>query len=197
MCRETTTGRVAFWATLALSLTGLTACGGGERAGGGAQELTRIDACNLMTKAEVEAALGSTVDEPTKHESEQAYGPEGAGRLFTTQCYWSGQLPAAMGLVFRQSGPGGKQVTSLELASDLNESLDKAGPDEAALFGDARWDPIDLSGHAAAALPIADAGWNIMVREGGRSEIEFTLSVPTREMGVELARTILSRLPSP
>ncbi len=180
-------------------LVALTAgCGGGAdsaagSASGGAADtdasLTRIDACGLLSPAEVGQALGVAVSEPTRRES-------GTETSLATICVYDGGWPNSVNLTLRQSVRAGAAGSSAELADELNDDLDAMAADSsmADLVEGGRWEALEIAGHAAAVRDAGEGGWTVAARKDGRRAVEVLINAPTRESGVALARTVLGKL---
>ncbi len=169
-----------------------TACGG-ESAGGNeaASEgpLERIDACALLTPAEVGGVLGTTVSEPNKREAS-------AGNSLATICIYDGGWPNSVNLTVRQSKNAGQAGTSTELTAELNQDLDDMAADTsmADLVEGGRWEALELTGHAAAIRDAGEGGWTTAVRKDGMRRVEVLINAPTRDAGVALAGMVMERL---
>lgn len=173
------------------------ACGGGGDSEGGsrvAESLTRVDACSLLTPAEVGDAIGVPVAEPTRREADGGYAPEGVPRSLVTICIYDGGWPNAVNLTVRQSGSWGPPTTSAALAARLNEDLDDADPDTAGLIEGGRWSALSLDGHAAALRDAGEGGWTATVEKDAQDAVVVLLNGPTREAVATLAGIVMSRL---
>jgi hypothetical protein len=168
------------------------ACGGSESSGAQAVASgppVRIDACALLSAADVGTALGTTVSEPTKREA-------GSGDSLATICLYDGGWPNSVNLTVRQSARAGEAGTSMDLVADLNKDLDDLAADSttADLVEGGRWEALDIQGHAAAVRDAGEGGWTVAVRKDGRRAVEVMINAPSKEAGVALARTVMDRL---
>lgn len=154
-----------------------------------------VDACSLLTKAEVETALGAAVDEPYGTERD-AYAPGGRGVM--TQCNYDRGLTDGVAVVVRQfTGEGfTERTTSAEWVEELEAEFaeQRADPDlaDGVPPGGAR--PVDIPGHAAVAV-LWDGFVTLSVRIDGQQRRQVMVTAPTLEIARGLASTALSRLP--
>lgn len=188
--RMPATDRLASLLTLALLV--LPACGNGNADASTAQAQA-IVACSLLTKAEVEAALGAAVDEPYSTEGEASV-PGGQG--LTSQCNYDRGITEGVAIVVRQFlGEGyDRTVTSEALATALDADFeaDRADPELAPFLPTV--DPVDLAGHAAAVVR-REEFVNLTVRVHGRIRLQLTVTAPTLAIARSIAVLAVSRLP--
>lgn len=189
--------RLAVSTTLIVGLTlATTACGSGQEetaAGGSGDPIERIDACSLLTAAEVEAALGRAVAEPMRTEQD---GFHPAGTSLVTVCNWdAGGLTDGVALTLRQYPVGGPARSSEEWAEEVREQYEgeRSDPDLADL-PEIDFLPMDFGSHSAVANVWEDfTVLEVYVDRTGA--IQLGVSAPTTEVAEELARTAVSRLP--
>lgn len=171
------------------------ACGG--TAGGDAAadpETQAIDACSLLTKAEVEQLLGATVDEPQGTEGETSV-PGGQG--LRSQCNYDRGVTDGVAIVVRQflgeSDRLTRVATSAEVAEELEAGFadDRADPELAPSLPSV--EPVDLAGHAAAAV-VWDSFVNLTVHVRGQTRLQLAVTAPTLEVAREIVLLALSRL---
>ena len=178
-----------------LCLLALLGCGGPEpgnsqdRPAAADEPLVRVDACGLLTKDEVESALGKPVGEP--RQSEQDYSEDN----LTTVCNWdAGGILDGVSLTVRQPGPGGTRRTSEEYARSAAEehARQKADPEQAPYLTDIQFSPLDMSPDAAVVMDWGDYVV-IQVYRNGTPEVQILVSAPTAQMAETLARAAATR----
>lgn len=172
----------------------LTACGGGSDAPRGGAEadrgpLVRIDACNLLSPAEVGQTLGTPVSEPSEREA----GSDGS---LATICVYDGGWPNTVNITVRQSAQPGQKSTSAELAARLNQDLDTAADSAMPDIEGGGWQPLEMAGHAAAVRDAGEGGWTTVVRKNALGSVEVLVNAPTREVALAVAGAVMERLES-
>jgi hypothetical protein len=160
-----------------------------------AQEIgPRIEACDLLTKGEIEAALGKPVAEPFRTEQD-GYG--GSGTSLVTVCNWdAGGLLDGVAVTVRQAPSGGKPQTSEEYARSAKEDYErqKADPEAAVYLPDIRFSAVDMAPHASVLMDWGDYVV-VQVHQNGEGWVQVSVSAPSAETAEALARIAMTRLP--
>ena len=133
-----------------------------------------IDPCTLLTKADAKKILGSAVDDPVKT------GESHCG--YANAAYESVAVSIENASAFRST-------SAQELADKLNEIQSNSS----FTANYPPWQPIAIEGYVAVAQDLPDMSMgNVRI---AKDDLGLLVVAPTVEQAVELAQTLISRLP--
>lgn len=157
--------------------------GGGESASKSSAAPAPLKACELLTKAEAEAILEGSVDEPTQQSKEDKESQS----WMSTCNYYSPQKETGIGLLI-QNSPDGDPAKALEtLTASLKKTLGDAYKPQAidGIGGAAAWDG------SAKQLTVFAKAYKLIVTASG-TQLEEGVALGTAKTAAEKA---LSKLP--
>jgi hypothetical protein len=116
--RQTRRQHIIIWLLMLLSLSALLlGCGAGQESSAGGSEFPApVQACELLTKAEAEAMIGASVDEP-----QETYREEEELNHWMSMCnYYSPEKNFSLGITII---PHGRDVTGVEAFAQYEAEL--------------------------------------------------------------------------
>jgi hypothetical protein len=176
-----------------LVATALAACGGGDSAQPSADaETENIAACNLVTKADVEAVTGSPVDEPDEYSS----GDYSGGNSLMSSCAYDNGVLVRAWHPYR-AGESTSAAWTAKVQAERDESVaDETDPDLRAALQEIELQPVDDLG-APAALEDMREGAGMLalhVYASGKGGVYFSVYAFDPETARAVTEKALAKL---